>query len=84
VEDAVIAGKVVEVVLDGAQWSQVAIATVERPIGFLRRVDTILSPVALALKDEIRRLCAELGYPLVPPGSLRRSTPWHLFVKPRQ
>jgi DNA-binding transcriptional LysR family regulator len=66
VADAVIAGKVVEVVLDGAQWSQVAIATVERPIGFLRRVDTTLSPVALALKDGICRLCAELGYPLVP------------------
>ena len=66
VEDAVIAGKLVEVVLDPAQWSQVAIAAIERPIGFLRRVDTTLSPVALALKDEIRRLCGELGYPLVP------------------
>jgi len=66
VEDAVIAGKLVEVVLDPVQWSQVAIAAIERPIGFLRRVDTTLSPVALALKDEIRRLCGELGYPLVP------------------
>jgi DNA-binding transcriptional LysR family regulator len=66
VEDAVIAGKLVEVVLDPAQRSQVAIAAVERPIGFLRRADTTLSPVALALKDEIRSLCDKLGYPLVP------------------
>ncbi len=68
VEDAVIAGKLVEVVLDPAQRSQVAIAAVERPIGFLRRADTTLSPVALALKDEIRSLCDKLGYPLVPAG----------------
>jgi LysR family transcriptional regulator of gallate degradation len=65
VEDAVIAGKLVEVVLDPAQRSQVAGAAVERPIGFLRRADTTLSPVALALKDEIRALCNKLGYPLV-------------------
>lgn len=66
VEDAVIAGKVVEVVLDPVQWSRVALAAVERPIGFLRRADTTLSPVALALRDEIRTLCNQLGYPLVP------------------
>jgi len=65
VEDAVIAGKLVEVVLEPAQRSRVALAAVERPIGFLRRADTALSPVAMALQEEIRSLCTELGYPLV-------------------
>jgi DNA-binding transcriptional LysR family regulator len=64
-EDAVIAGKLVEVVLDPAQHSQVAVAAVERPIGFLHRADTTLSPVALSLQDEMRSLCLKLGYPLV-------------------
>jgi DNA-binding transcriptional LysR family regulator len=65
VEDTVIAGKLVEVVLEPAQWSQLAVAAVERPIGFLRRADTTLSPVAIALQDEILRLSTKLGYPLV-------------------
>jgi DNA-binding transcriptional LysR family regulator len=65
VEDSVIAGKLVEVVLDPNQYSQVAVAAVERPIGFLHRADTTLSPVALALKNEMRSLCLKLGYPLV-------------------
>ncbi len=65
VEDAVNAGELVEIVLDPAQRSHVAVAAVERPIGFLRRADTTLSPVALALTDEIRSLCIKLGYPLV-------------------
>ena len=65
VEDAVNAGHLVEVVLDPSQRSEVALAAVERPIGFLRRADTTLSPVALALRDEILSLCIKLGYPLV-------------------
>jgi DNA-binding transcriptional LysR family regulator len=65
VEDAVSAGHLVEVVLDPSQRSEVALAAVERPIGFLRRADTTLSPVALALQDEILGLCRKLGYPLV-------------------
>ena len=65
VEDAVNAGNLVEVVLDPAQRSEVASAAVERPIGFLRRADTTLSPVALALRDEIRGLCLKLGFPLL-------------------
>jgi DNA-binding transcriptional LysR family regulator len=65
VEDAVNAGHLVEVVLDPSQRSEVALAAVERPIGFLRRADTTLSPVALALRDEILALCIKLGYPLV-------------------
>jgi DNA-binding transcriptional LysR family regulator len=72
VEDAVNAGNLVEVVLEPAQRSQVALAAVERPIGFLRRADTTLSPVAVALRDEILALCIKLGYPLVsasPPDS---------------
>jgi DNA-binding transcriptional LysR family regulator len=72
VEDAVNAGNLVEVVLEPTQRSQVAIAAVERPIGFLRRADTTLSPVAVALRDEILALCIKLGYPLVsasPPDS---------------
>jgi LysR family transcriptional regulator of gallate degradation len=65
VEDAVNAGHLVEVVLEPSQRSEVAQAAVERPIGFLRRADTTLSPVALALRDEILALCIKLGYPLV-------------------
>jgi hypothetical protein len=65
VEDAVNAGHLVEVVLDPSQRSEVALAAVERPIGFLRRADTTLSPVALALRDDILSLCIKLGYPLV-------------------
>ncbi len=65
VEDAVIAGKLVEVVLEPAQRSLVGVTAVERPIGFLRRADTTLSPIALAFQDEIRILCSTLGYPLV-------------------
>ncbi len=64
VEDEVKAGKLVEIVLDPAERSKVAAAAVERPIGFLHRADTTLSPVALAFRDEIRNLCVELGYPL--------------------
>ncbi|HEY4212251.1 MAG TPA: LysR family transcriptional regulator [Steroidobacteraceae bacterium] len=65
VEDAVNAGNLVEVVLDPAQRSEVAVAAVERPIGFLHRADTTLSPLALALRDEIRGLCQKLGFPLL-------------------
>lgn len=65
VEDAVNAGHLVEVVLEPSQRSEVALAAVERPIGFLRRADTTLSPVALALRDDILALCIKLGYPLV-------------------
>jgi hypothetical protein len=60
------------VALGPTQRSQVALAAVERPIGFLRRADTTLSPVAVALRDEILALCIKLGYPLVsasPPDS---------------
>jgi DNA-binding transcriptional LysR family regulator len=65
VEDAVNAGHLGELTLEPAQRSEVAVAAVERPIGFLRRADTTLSPVALALRDEILALCIKLGYPLV-------------------
>jgi hypothetical protein len=65
VEDAVHAGHLVELTLEPSQRSEVAVAAVERPIGFLRRADTTLSPVALALRDEILALCLKLGYPLV-------------------
>jgi DNA-binding transcriptional LysR family regulator len=65
VEDAVNAGHLVEVMLEPSQRAHLAEAALERPIGFLRRADTTLSPVALALRDEILALCAKLGYPLV-------------------
>jgi DNA-binding transcriptional LysR family regulator len=68
VEDAVNAGHLVEVMLDPTQRSHVAQAAVERPIGFVRRADTTLSPVALALRDEILALCIKLGYPMVTPA----------------
>src|SRR6185312_7324311 len=67
VEDAVNAGNLVELTLEPAQRSEVALTAVERPIGFLRRADTTLSPVAGALRDEILALCMKLGYPLVVP-----------------
>jgi DNA-binding transcriptional LysR family regulator len=73
VEDAVNAGHLVEVVLEPLQRAQVAQAAVERPIGFLRRTDTTLSPVALALRDEILALCIKLGYPLVSSAELART-----------
>jgi DNA-binding transcriptional LysR family regulator len=65
VEDAVNAGNLVELVIEPTQRSQLALAAVERPIGFLRRANTTLSPVARALRDEILALCIKLGYPLV-------------------
>jgi len=66
VEDHVIAGKLVEVVLKPSQRSQVAIAAVERPMGFLMRADAHLSEIASALQEEIYSLCPSLGYPLLP------------------
>jgi hypothetical protein len=66
VEDQVIAGKLVEVVLKPSQRSQVAKAAVERPMGFLMRADANLSEVATALQREIYALCPTLGYPLIP------------------
>jgi DNA-binding transcriptional LysR family regulator len=65
VEDAVNAGHLVELVLEPTQRAEIALTVVERPIGFLRRANTTLSPVALALRDEILALCIKLGYPLV-------------------
>jgi DNA-binding transcriptional LysR family regulator len=67
VEDAVNAGNLVELTLEQAQRPEVALTAVERPIGFLRRADTTLSPVAAALRDEILSLCMKLGYPLIAP-----------------
>jgi len=77
VEDAVNAGTLVELTLEPSQRSEVALAAVERPIGFLRRADTTLSPVAMALRDEILGLCMKLGYPLVtnPPESREAAAP---------
>jgi DNA-binding transcriptional LysR family regulator len=66
VEDHVIAGKLVEVVLKPSQRSQVAMAAVERPMGFLMRADAHLSEVASAMQREIYALCPTLGYPLLP------------------
>jgi DNA-binding transcriptional LysR family regulator len=65
VEDHVIAGKLVEVVLKPSQRSQVAMAAVERPMGFLMRADAPLSEVASAMQREIYALCPALGYPLL-------------------
>lgn len=65
VEDAVNAGHLVEVVLEPSQRSQVVQAAVERPIGFIRRADTTLSPLALTLRDEIVALSIKSGYPLI-------------------
>jgi hypothetical protein len=61
-------------VLEPAQRSHVAVAAVERPVGFLRRADTVLSPVALALCNEIRALCGKLGYPLVATAAAGRGS----------
>jgi DNA-binding transcriptional LysR family regulator len=66
VEDAVIAGKLTEIVLKPAQRTQVAVTAVERPIGFLRRADTTLSEISLALQEQILSLCPKLGYPVQP------------------
>lgn len=73
VEDAVNAGHLVELVLEPAQRSEISREAIERSIGFLRRADTTLSPVALALRDEILALCLKLGYPLLtaPPAAQR-------------
>jgi DNA-binding transcriptional LysR family regulator len=65
VEDHVIAGKLVEVVLKPSERSQVAMAAVERPMGFLMRSDAPLSEVASAMQREIYALCPGLGYPLL-------------------
>jgi DNA-binding transcriptional LysR family regulator len=75
VEDHVIDGKVVELVLEPSQRSQVATAAVERPVGFLMRARTELSEVASALQKEIYALCPTLGYPLLPrrPRTSRKS-----------
>jgi DNA-binding transcriptional LysR family regulator len=74
VEDAVDAGHLVELILEPSQRAQVAQAAVERPIGFLRCADTTLSPIALALRDEILALCIKLGYPLVSSASPPRTS----------
>jgi DNA-binding transcriptional LysR family regulator len=66
VEDQVIAGTLVEVVLKPSQRLEVAIAAVERPMGFLMRSDAELSELALVLQKEIYALCPTLGYPLLP------------------
>jgi len=66
VEDQVIAGKLVEVVLKPSQRSQVAKAAVERPMGFLMRADAHLSEIASILQRDIYALCPTLGYPLIP------------------
>lgn len=65
VEDAVNEGRLVELVMEPTQRSEFTLASVERPIAFLRRANTALSPVACALRDDIRALCVNLGYPLV-------------------
>jgi DNA-binding transcriptional LysR family regulator len=74
VEDHVIAGKLVEVVLKPSQRSQVAIAAVERPMGFLMRTDPQLSEVATALQREIYSLCPALGYPILPRRTATRGS----------
>jgi hypothetical protein len=68
VEDQVIAGKLLEVVLKPSQRAQVATAAVERPMGFLMRADAHLSELARLLQKEIVELCPALGYPLLPRG----------------
>jgi DNA-binding transcriptional LysR family regulator len=75
VEDQVIAGKLVEVVLKPSQRSQVAMAAVERPMGFLIREDTHLSEAAGALQKEICTLCPALGYPVLPRRKAARRNP---------
>ncbi|HVY80384.1 MAG TPA: LysR family transcriptional regulator [Steroidobacteraceae bacterium] len=75
VEDQVIAGKLVEVVLKPSQRSQVATAAVERPVGFLMRADAHLSQMASMLQKEIYALCPKLGYPLLPRRKASRRNP---------
>jgi DNA-binding transcriptional LysR family regulator len=75
VEDQVIAGKLVEVVLKPSQRSQVATAAVERPMGFLMRADGHLSEIASVLQKEIYALCPSLGYPLLPRRKAARRNP---------
>lgn len=75
VEDQVIEGKLVEVVLKPSQRSQVAMAAVERPVGFLMRADAHLSEVASALQREIYSLCPGLGYPILPRRKASRRGP---------
>jgi DNA-binding transcriptional LysR family regulator len=72
VEDLVIAGKLVEVVLKPSQRAQIAMAAVERPIGFLMRADAHLSGLASTLQKEIYALCPTMGYPLVPRRKVSR------------
>jgi DNA-binding transcriptional LysR family regulator len=74
VEDHVIAGKLVEVVLKPSQRSQVATEAVERPMGFLMRADAHLSQMASMLQKEIYALCPKLGYPLLPRRKAARAT----------
>lgn len=66
VEDLVINGTLVEIALKPSQRAQVAMAAVERPVGFLMRADAHLSALAQALQKEIYALCPALGYPLLP------------------
>ena len=66
VEDHVIAGKLLEIVLKPSQRAQVATAAVERPVGFLMRADAHLSELARVLQKEIYELSPTLGYPLLP------------------
>lgn len=66
VEDHVIAGKLLEIVLKPSQRAQVATAAVERPVGFLMRADAHLSQLARVLQKEIYELSPTLGYPLLP------------------
>jgi DNA-binding transcriptional LysR family regulator len=66
VEDHIIAGRLVEVMLQQAQRSHVPEIVMERPVGFLRRADMPLSEIALALQEEVYAVCPGLGYPLLP------------------
>jgi DNA-binding transcriptional LysR family regulator len=73
VEDHVISGKLVEVVLKPSQRSQVAMAAIERPMGFLMRADAHLSELASEMQREIYALCPTLGYPLLPRRTASRA-----------
>ena len=75
VEDHVIAGKLVEVVLKPSQRSQVATTAIERPMGFLMRADAQLSQIARVLQKEIYELCPTLGYPLLPRRKSSKGSP---------
>jgi DNA-binding transcriptional LysR family regulator len=83
VEEQVVAGKLVEIALDPAQRTQVPIGAVERPIVFLRRTDSELSPVSVAMQREIHALCAKRSYPLVPALSLTCDSPPGEGERPR-